>query len=1729
MYFATANSDIADDNVCISCPPGTFAPTTSSAEKCEAKSPSYCTGAAVYLQLGLGSAANDNYCVPVGKCAAGYKKTSADPGAAGCAPCSPGTYSPTLSDATTCTPKQTSPAPCPIGTHVVHGPSSSENDAMCRRCPHGTFNNDTSSACYFKEVHVAQCGPGLRVSTYTSTDVDDAACKPCGDGTYSNKTSASTRCAQKIEPADPCPKGTHLKIGASRVEDDWTCVPCDDTTFTGKANTFLQCIPKKQAGECGDQSLATSNSTFADNWCYTPGRCPPGEQVAPDMVSCVACPAGSFNKYVTTSMAGCTPKPKPARCHAGQHVVLGQSRVRNDWRCATCPAGHFRQDSFQVLWTPVDSSFTVPEDQRSCEKKSEVPLEGCIDSQSPDYDPASLFFRGPSTTEDDYECRPTPLAIAMCMRSYKENTQSSLAHVLAGMPGFIQPFTKAYYASIVTPGYARVAKDTTVIVTGSRFFSDSERVPFPQSRALLVLHDPPGGASFSSFTNTRITMKYTNTDEEEAVHNTFGGFINLGWGMEFEAELPKTIIAPFGAGVEIAIPNSEVVATVDGSLDYDFQVSTMNGGFLRETSTQNSELTMEFTYSTAGVADKAGPPSDAFLVPSVWFEVRQEWFVRFTPAPHCLVVGYMGTSLVANADLSGFAFTQANDVETRTLPLLSTQISDVTFRLCCSGVTFGAVECDDVGMCCEQGAAGVGCTATTLEEHCDFKYGARTGDAWKACFGTLEDMHKGVCDQDNTEAACSWGGVTAATLQEHCDSPQQLSDSAACMEFTGANPLDIINAHNDWYNTLDRNYRHQEKASLMKTSEKDTAIHYNAYEGANARYGAKSAVTIAPLQGMAPQHLVDLGRNFAGTALSTEDKTRFMTWNTVGFDGGGSSMDFFTTGFTCESDLTEQASINRGSKSTCITGSEVIESDTRTEGGSRAEQTMTHALSAELDVSFKLFGGMGSVGRGLSWEHETFAAKNVMIEASVEEDSNVMFHLEDDTNGDYFVVSVWFDPDHGTPLFSLDGGASSCQWEVGTAHRTAPSLSWKYLGPDVLPADQLALFQVKLSNSINYYQAGPREWDRPGWMGTDTGYVPNNMQFGLIPTSIHDGIVVRINGGIANSAMTQVYEEFGKGSIVVLVTAQRGPFAFSYPPVVFTWREDCGDANGENKYTPFTVDETTGLTPYAMGMPNPERTIEYAEACPGIEWSGDLLRHPISTVTSAGPQVVGVAAAIQSSSTNPVSSVFLDYRTALADGLFTKWQTTAAKMTASADGLLYSAGWDVASLADGTHTIQARVECADRETSTTLATVVVDRKAPLLLSAKTSSGSEFYHAGDDIVLTFSEPVTCTGKLLNEKIRESFSAQLKFAGAKAAVELVTASTPSPRLKYTCAGPTVTLSVTADASDLVGQAIKATVKGVYDAVGNLVDARTSSDAAVVNTDAGAERARADISEMSDKMANMLSMLEGLQSAGPAASRCTVLPGKGVAFRGTVLKTIAGVDDAKACEAECEANSECIYWNFNNNADVLSCVLRSTKKASVDAPGVVAHGDCAPPKEKATTVLTTAQPKTTPVAAMPGICSKFSKSDKAYLGPNVDGPLAGVHGVECAIKCAANSRCAYWADHKTKGCVLKAARVKKFVEGAEWLMHGECVMDVVDGCRLEGEEKSGDGYAAKRIATDTANDVTMLNKGACSEACKANANCKYWIVHYQKGCFLHAQTQGSLKAKWKPNGYQAHGFCD
>jgi len=195
-------------------------------------------------------------------------------------------------------------------------------------------------------------------------------------------------------------------------------------------------------------------------------------------------------------------------------------------------------------------------------------------------------------------------------------------------------------------------------------------------------------------------------------------------------------------------------------------------------------LNLEFSYTTSQHPAKNGPAADAFLVPAVWFEVKKVWIVSFS-AKKCQITGTMAISIVANAELEGFAFTTANDIETRTLPLMSDLASSIDFRF---------TACEQLGECCRTDAArgiddaAAGCKATTLQQYCEWKYEGFPDEQIQAC---------------------------------------RTSDPAVDGQ--------VLTGEQNWLEILDRNYKHHEKARLMKTASKEDVVDYK-YSGTLVRW-----------------------------------------------------------------------------------------------------------------------------------------------------------------------------------------------------------------------------------------------------------------------------------------------------------------------------------------------------------------------------------------------------------------------------------------------------------------------------------------------------------------------------------------------------------------------------------------------------------------------------------------------------------------------------------------------------------------------------------------------------------------------------------------------------------------------------------------------------------------------------------------------------------------------------
>jgi len=734
--------------------------------------------------------------------------------------------------------------------------------------------------------------------------------------------------------------------------------------------------------------------------------------------------------------------------------------------------------------------------------------------------------------------------------------------------------------------------------------------------------------------------------------------------------------------------------------------------------------------------------------------------------------------------------------------------------------------CGGSHSCCRPEDEARGCGGAqeqpTLQDYCTYTHGSdQTASAWVACNRVAEDL--GIA------AEC----LAAPTL------PKCVAAFAK-----SANPLQLIHAHNDWYDVMDRNYKHHQKARDMSSR-----VYYNNHASKSLRYGElKSEVQLEPLKPMAPKHLIDLANGFDNTRLS-DGTQAFRGWNTIGFDGGGSSIEFMTTGFECTNSDDEVASVSGGTASTCITGSEVVTAESTFR---RASET-THSFNVAWESKHLMWVPFLHVDAKSSSGTTVSHSVDIVVETTIMEDSSTMFHLEDPNVGDYFVVSVWADPDYGTTLLSLDGGASSCQWEVGTAHRSAPTLAWEYVGPETVAADEPALFRVTLGNSVNYYQAGPVAKTRPGWSGTDTGYVPPDLQAMLVPGSFANGLTARfLVGGVLGTVQT--FEEFGKGTLDMLVSATCGPIENTYPPFVMLWREHCANgANGENKYSEKAAPDANepgkpGIPYYAIGMPNPNRELVFTKACPQIDWASGLKAHPYFSVRSAGA-IVGsktvdganevrvVTHVPAEAGGREVMNVFLDYRMVFHDGFKARWHSSTVDVSdrtvlASGANGVYTGDFAVTdTMDDGVYELRAVAECTEEasssphdQSSTTSIKGLVDRELPVLVSFTSSSMSDRHGAGDVFVLTFSEDVVCQGRLVDGERRTTVSMAIDFGVPAEASYTVVAE----QLKYSCEGGRMTVSVphphTPDAS--AGAAIPMlSISGIVDFAGNALEAITS----------------------------------------------------------------------------------------------------------------------------------------------------------------------------------------------------------------------------------------------------------------------------------------------------------------
>jgi hypothetical protein len=472
------------------------------------------------------------------------------------------------------------------------------------------------------------------------------------------------------------------------------------------------------------------------------------------------------------------------------------------------------------------------------------------------------------------------------------------------------------------------------------------------------------------------------------------------------------------------------------------------------------------------------------------------------------------------------------------------------------------------------------------------------------------EPHNSHCSTNPT--ANGWTSTSekifAADLSEWCDEYAHqyteqhhgsfASQRAECMKFddTGA----LGNAYDAWFRTLRRAALKQEKALRPgKTLFYEDIIVMDAVQAAHYQ---NDEVTLKPIKDLAPHILIDHAMNLDGSDHSKAKKIEYKAYNTVSFDGGGSSIEYEWS----------TSKVRNGKDFTGYNREQTVD----------REHTEDRSHGPSLDYKA---GGLGISWRilaDLQWEE---VAVRVATTTSTESDgSTISFHFEDAQVGDYFLVTIWEDPEYPSPIFGLAGGASSCKWEAGTYHRTAPTLEVSNIGPLSVPPGQPALFKITMASGVNYYQGGPGSTvgrsaqlrGRPGWSTVEiSGYALPTMALAVKGATVPSGLVLTMNGASPNTLL----HNFPKGMVEKIIEAYRGPSAlgeYQLPGPELVFGEYCGEPLESG-----TGEVSAAATLGNFGAPG-QRTIAFAPPCPRLVWSGDILSQSTFSIAGSNPKPV---------------------------------------------------------------------------------------------------------------------------------------------------------------------------------------------------------------------------------------------------------------------------------------------------------------------------------------------------------------------------------------------------------------------------------------------------------------------------------------------------------------------------
>ncbi len=428
-------------------------------------------------------------------------------------------------------------------------------------------------------------------------------------------------------------------------------------------------------------------------------------------------------------------------------------------------------------------------------------------------------------------------------------------------------------------------------------------------------------------------------------------------------------------------------------------------------------------------------------------------------------------------------------------------------------------------------------------------------------------------------------------------------------------------------------------------------------------------------------------------------------------------------------------------------------------------------------LGFGFGGGFG--GFDISFPVKFHAEKNTdFTDTTTGDIRRSGYVINDDNIGDHFTVDIKRDSIYSSTVFDVLAGASSCPYEAwpdttGEARVMSRDKPVLFIDPPQgrydVPPDESASFTLTLAN------LSPTDEARR--------YVLRE-----IASSNPYGAQIRANGVFINDDLVY-YPDPGQ-SLEITVTVDRGPAHYTYDdlglmvyPLCEWWVfEDGGPLNlADTVYFDVTFEAPcSDITLY-----RPESGWLISE----VDSTVDLILNDYEL--EVGDKVL--------------QAVGCEYRR-LGEGSVgpTDWDTMFVALPDSILEMYYSWQPD-AGLPDGVYELRAFTSCAGGSNYSGIVTGTIDRHGPVVLGTPEPS-DEILSFGEDISITFNEPVSC------ESIPDS-CVTLKWLDGPNSESEVSSGT-------VCDGTTIVIVPTAYAALLEGRRLEASVSGIRDIVGNVM---------------------------------------------------------------------------------------------------------------------------------------------------------------------------------------------------------------------------------------------------------------------------------------------------------------------